>query len=69
MKNETFGFGDILVSVSILMMIMKWVGVLAVAWSAINRFTIFVLIYLVVYFLLDTTIKVVDTVIAKKRDE
>lgn len=69
MKNETFGFGDVLVSVAILMMLLKWAGVLVCSWMAINRFTIFVLIYLVIYFILDTTIKVIDSVIAKKRDE
>lgn len=68
MEENKIGFGDILVSVSILMMLLKWSGVLAVAWSAINRFTIFVLIYLLVGFVIDTTIKVIDMAVSK-RDE
>lgn len=68
-RENRFGFGDVLIGVAILMMIMKWAGILTASWVAINRFNVLTIIYLVVCFFIDTTIKVIDSAIAKKRDE
>lgn len=65
-KENRVGFGDVLITVAILMMIMKWVGVLTVSWGAIYHFNLFVLIYLVVVFVIDLTIAIVDAAIEKR---
>jgi hypothetical protein len=69
MKNEKIGFGDILLYSTLLMLTMKYTGILSASWLAICQFSFFVVAYLAIYFLLDVVIKVVDTVIAKKRDK
>jgi predicted neutral ceramidase superfamily lipid hydrolase len=65
-KSENLGFGDFLIVIAFLLMIMKWTGVLTVSWIAINHFNLFVLIYLVICFIVDLTIKVVDTAVKSR---
>ncbi|GEK06639.1 hypothetical protein [Schleiferilactobacillus harbinensis] len=69
MKNKTFGLGDLFIAVAFVLMTFRMTGIITTSWVAITNFSFFVLIYLVVCFIIDVIIKVVDTVIAKKRDK
>jgi hypothetical protein len=66
MKNESLGFGDVLIYSTLLMLAMKWTGIFNASWTAIYNFSIFVLIYLAVYFTIDLTIALVSAIIAKR---
>lgn len=71
MKNSEnrVGFGDVLLGVAMLLMIMKWTGVTTISWLAICNFNIFTIIYLLVTLFLDVAIKIIDAAIEKKRDD
>lgn len=70
MKNiKTFGLGDLFIVTAFLLIAFRMTGIITTSWVAITHFNIFVLIYLIVCFIIDVIIKVVDTVIAKKRDK
>ena len=69
MKNENrVGFGDVLIYSVLLMLAMKWTGIISVSWIALYRFSIFALIYLAVYFTIELVIAIVSAIIAKRRD-
>jgi hypothetical protein len=67
-NNEKYGFGDVLVYSVLLLLAMKWTGILTASWTAIYNFSVFVLIYLAVYFVIELAIAIVAAVI-KKREE
>lgn len=67
-KENRIGFGDILIYSVLLALAMKCTGILTASWVAIYHFSIFVLIYLIVIFVIDLAIATIDAVI-KKRDE
>lgn len=70
MKNDkSLGLGDLFIAVAFVLMAFKMTGVITIGWLAIYHFSIFVLIYLVICFILDVVIKVIDAVIAKRRDK
>lgn len=67
-NNKTFGLGDLFIATAFLLMLFRMTGVITTSWVALNNFNIFVIIYLIVCFLIDVIIKVIDVII-KKRDE
>lgn len=67
MKNENrVGFGDVLICATLLMLAMKWTGIIAVSWLALYNFSIFALIYLAVYFTIELAIALIDSAIEKR---
>lgn len=68
-KENRIGFGDVLVYSVLLVLAMQFTGILNTSWMAIYHFSLFVLIYLTVYFVLDLVLAIIDSAIAKKRDE
>ncbi|MFT9040162.1 hypothetical protein [Schleiferilactobacillus harbinensis] len=70
MKNiKNYGLGDLFIVTAFLLMTFRVTGIITTSWLAINHFNFFVLIYLVICFILDTSIKLIDVAIAKKRDK
>ncbi|QFR65005.1 hypothetical protein LH991_14145 [Schleiferilactobacillus harbinensis] len=67
-KENRIGFGDVLIYSVLLALAMKCTGLLTASWVAIYHFSLFVLIYLAVYFVIDLVIAIIDAVI-KKREE
>ncbi|HAT55616.1 MAG TPA: hypothetical protein DCW31_10360 [Lactobacillus sp.] len=68
MKNEKIGFGDVLIYSLLLILSMKVTGIIGGSWATIYNFSIFVLTYLFIYFVIDVIIKVITAAI-EKRDE
>lgn len=69
MKNiKTFGLGDLFIVTAFLLIAFRMTGIITTSWIAISNFSIFVIIYLIVCFILDVAIKVIDVII-KKRDK
>ena len=68
MKNDkSLGLGDLFIVTAFVLMALKLTGVITTSWMAISNFSIFVLIYLVICFILDVIITVVGYAIDKKR--
>lgn len=70
MKSENrVGFGDVLIYAALLILSLKATGIIGASWLAISQFGFFVVAYLVIFFVIDVVINVIDAIIAKKRDE
>ncbi|WP_063515662.1 hypothetical protein [Schleiferilactobacillus harbinensis] len=68
-NNKTLGFGDMLIFSVIFLVLFRLTGVVSISWIAVYNFSIFVLLYLIIYFVIDVVVKVIDAVVAKRRDE
>lgn len=67
MKNDkSLGLGDLFIISAIFLTLLRLTGIISTSWTAIYHFNIFVLIYLIVVFLIDLVIAIIDAAVKKR---
>lgn len=67
MKNDkSLGLGDLFIISAIFLTLLRLTGIISTSWTAIYHFNIFVLIYLIVVFIIDLVIAIIDAAVKKR---